>query len=217
MSAVGLSATGTAPATKIGWSRWTGLTGVLFGIVMAVSVTATGGMPDAKNAAKVQAWDLKHTGLLNVSWFATTVAVIVGLYFLTWLHSELGGRESGWIGNMFLVGVVFFGMSGAVQAGIHATISTETKHLSASSLQLMANLAQNFNWGMSCIGLALMYLAAGYLIRRSGLLPGWLAWVSWAFAITAGTVILGFVALLGTALWVIVVGITLTARHPVES
>ena len=217
MTTVGLSATGVAPATKIGWSRWTGLTGVLFGVIVAVSVTATGGMPDAKNAAKVQAWDLKHTGLLNVSWFATTLAVIIGLYFLTWLHSQLGGREAGWIGNLYLVGMVFFAMAGAVQAGLHATVSTDTKHLSTSSLQLLANLLQNFNWGMTCIGLALMYLGAGYLIRMSGILPGWLAWVSWVFALTALSVILGFVALLGTALWVIVVGIILTARRPVEN
>lgn len=217
MTTVGLSTTGVRPATKIGWSRWTGMTGVLFGVILAVSVTATGGMPDAKNAAKVQAWDLKHTGLLNVSWFASTVAVIIGLYFLTWLHSQLGGREAGWIGNLYLVGMVFFAMSGAVQVGLHATVATDTKHLSASSLQLLANLLQNFNWGMTCIGLALMYLGAGYLIRRSGILPGWLAWVSWVFALTALSVILGFVALLGTALWVIAVGIILTVRHPVEN
>lgn len=217
MTTVGLSTIGVAPATRIGWSRWTGLTGVLFGVVMCVSIPATGGMPDAKNAAKVRAWDIKHTGLLTASFIATTIAVIVGLYFLTWLHSQLGGRESGWIGNMFLVGMVFFGMSGAVQAGIHAAIGGDAKHLSTGSLQLMASLAQNFNWAMACIGLAVMYLAAGYLIRRSGVLPGWLAWVSWVFALTAVSVYLGFVALLGTALWVIAVGIILTARHPVES
>src|SRR5579872_410462 len=107
MTAVGLSSAGLVPATKTGWSRWTGLTGVLFGVVVAVSVTATGGMPDAKNAAKVQAWDIKHTGLLTTSFVATTVAVILGLYFLTWLHSQLGGRDAGWMGNMFLVGMVF--------------------------------------------------------------------------------------------------------------
>lgn len=217
MTTVGLSTTGVAPATKIGWSRWTGLTGVLFGVIVAVSVTATGGMPDAKNAAKVQAWDLKHAGLLTGSFLTTTVAVIIGLYFLTWLHAQLGGRESGWMGTMFLVGVVFFAMAGAVQAGIHAAIGSDAKHLSTGSLQLMASLAQNFNWAMTCIGLALLYLAAGYLIRRSGILPGWLAWVSWVFALTAASVFLGFVALLGTALWVIVVGIILTTRQPVES
>ena len=217
MTTVGLSTTGAVPATKLGWSRWTGLTGVLFGVIVAVSVIATDGMPDAKNAAKVQAWDIKHAGLLTTSFVATTVAVIIGLYFLTWLHSQVGGRNAGWMGSMFLVGMVFFAMSGAVQAGFHAAIGSDAKHLSAGSLQLMASLVENFNWAMLCIGLALLYLAAGYLFRRSGLLPGWLAWVSWLFALAAATVFLGFIALLGTTLWVIVVGIILTARHPVES
>jgi hypothetical protein len=59
-----------------------------------------------------------------------------------------------------------------------------------------------------------MYLAAGFLIRRTGLLPAWMAWVSWVFALLAATIFLGFIPLIGTGLWVIFVGIYLTARPP---
>jgi hypothetical protein len=78
----------------------------------------------------------------------------------------------------------------------------------------MSSLDQNLNFPMTSAGLALMYLAAGFLIRRTGLLPGWMAWVSWVFALLAATIFLGFIPLIGTGLWVIFVGIYLTARPP---
>jgi hypothetical protein len=191
------------------------LTGVLFGVLVAAAVLMVSGLPDAKNAAKAQAWDVKHTGLLGGAFLLTTLAVIVGLVFLTWLYSHLA-RDGGWMGTLFLVGAVVFGLSGTLGAGIEAALNSDAKHLNTTSLQLMSSLNQNLNFPMSSVGLALMFLAAGFLIRRTGLLPGWLAWVSWVFALLAATIFLGFIPLIGVALWVIFVGIFLTVRPPAE-
>jgi len=217
MTTVGISTVGAVPRTRTAWSRWAGISGIVFGPVLAASVLMTAGMPQAKNAAKVQAWDIKHTGLLNGSVVATFAAVVIGLYFLTWLHSRLVGKDGGWMGTMYVVGAVVFAMSGAVTAGINEAQATDAKHLTTGSLQLLTSLSQNFTYPMTCIGTALLYLAVGYLIRRSGLLPGWLAWVSWAFAFFSATFFLGFVAMFGSALFAIVVGAILTTRQPVES
>ena len=215
MTTVGLSTTGVAPAAATSKTRWVGLAGVIFGVMLAVAFSLTWGIPDAKNATKDRTWILKHSGQLTGSVILTVAAVIIGLYFLTWLHSQLAGKEGSWMGTLSLVGIVVFAMSGTVDAGIHLTM-TDAKHLSTGSLQLMTSLAQNFNYPMTCIALAVFYLSAGYLIRRSGVLPGWLATASWVLAFVAATVIVGFVALLGTVLWMIVVGAILTARQPVE-
>jgi hypothetical protein len=102
-----------------------------------------------------------------------------------------------------------------VGAGIKASIGAWPKHLSTDSIQLLATLDQNLNYPMTCAGLALMYLAAGFLIRRTALLPGWMAWVSWVFAVLAASFVLGFIALVGTALWMIFAGIYLAVRPPV--
>jgi hypothetical protein len=215
MTAVEVPATATGGAAKTSSSRWIPLTGVLFAVLLAASTLMVAGMPQAKNAAKVQAWDVKHTGLLGGAFLLTTLAVIVGVVFLTWLYSHLA-RDGGWMGPLFLAGVVVFAVSGTVSAGVEAALSSDAKHLSTTSLQLMARLDQNLNFPMTSAGLALMYLAAGFLIRRTGLLPGWLTWVSWLFALLAATVLLGFIPLLGTALWVIFAGIYLTARPPAQ-
>lgn len=217
MTSVGVSAPGTVAADKSRWSRWAGLSGVLFAVLLAASVFMTAGMPNAKNAAKVQAWTIKHKGLLGLSFVLTTLAVIVGLCFLMWLHSLLTRDGGGWLGNLFIVGTVVFAMTGLVGAGIHASLNSDAKHLSTGSLQLMASLDQNFNFPMGSAALAVLFLAAGFLIRRSGVLPAWLAWVSWVFALLAATIFLGFIALIGMSLWLIVVGVYLTARPPVAS
>lgn len=215
MTAVGVPATGGKAADTISSNRWLALLGVLFAVVLAGSVFMTAGEPDPKNATKIHDWILKHTGLMSASAVTTVAAVIIGLVFLTWLHSHLG-RDRGWMGSLFLVGAVIFGLAGALSAGVNAAFGAEAKHLSPDSIQVLGTIGQNLNVGAVCAGLALMYLAAGFLIRRTGLLPGWLSWVSWLFALLAASFILGFVALVGTALWMIVAGVYLAARPPVE-
>ena len=213
MTAVGVPVAHTGSDRKMEeGSRWAGLSGVLFAILLIVSFVMTFPEPAAKNAAKVQTWDLKHSGLLNGSTVVSVVGVIVGLYFLTWLYSQLTRDGAGWMGALYLVGVAVFAVSGGVSAGISAVVGADAKHLSTDSLQLMASLNQSFGYAITVSGLAVMYLGAGFLIRRSGVLPGWLAWVSWVFALLAATFVLGFVSLLGTVLWVIAVGAILTAR-----
>jgi hypothetical protein len=217
MTAVGVSA-GTLPATdKTQWTRWAGLSGPIFGVILAASVFMTAGIPNVSNPAKVQAWSIKHHGLLSGAAVLTMASVVVGLYFLVWLHSHLTRSERGWMETLYLVGAVILGVSGGLAAGVNASMGNDAKHLSTGSLQLMASLNQNLNYPMTCAGLALMFLAAGFLIRRTAVLPGWLAWPCWLFALTAFSFVLGFVALFGTVLFVIVAGIYTTVRPPVEN
>ena len=217
MTAVGISAAGVVPATRSGGYRWGGICGIVFGPVLLASALMTAGMPQAEHAAKVQKWTTTHTGLLNGAAMVSVAGVIVGLCFLTYVHSVLAAKERSWMGSLYLVGVVVFAVAGTVSIGINSTLGNDAKHLSTGSVQLMASLAQNLNWGMTSIGLAVMYFAVGHLIHRTDVLPSWLAWVSWFFALTAATFFLGFVALLGTVLWSLFVGITLTARRTSES
>lgn len=217
MTAVGTPTAATvAPNAKTAGYTWSALSGVLFAALLTASVFMSTGLPAAKDATKVQQWAVKHTGLLAVASVVVTLAVIVGLYFLIWLHGQLTKGRPDPVGYLFLVGAAVFGLSGTVGAGLHISLSQDAKHLSVTSLQLLASLEQNLNYSMTCAGLALMYLAAGILIRRTTVLPGWLAWPSWVFALLAATLVAGFVPLIGSALWMIVVGVYLAVRPPAE-
>lgn len=215
MTAVGVAGTSTGPIANTSRNRWIALTGVLFSVVLAVSIIMTGAMPDATNAAKVQAWDIKNKNQMSLATVITVAAVIIGLYFLTWLHSQLT-RERTWMSTLSMAGIIIFAASGAVAAGLSAIIGQDAKHLSTDSLQLMASVTQNLSYPMTAIGLSVMYLGFGFLIRRSELLPNWLGYAAWVFAFCSATFVLGFFAFIGTALWLIVVGIYLAARPSVE-
>ena len=206
--------------TRTGGTDWYekgGILGLVFTVLLGVGVFMTMGAPDAKSAAKDQSWAIKHTGLLGLSAFLVVLAVVVGLYWLIWLRSQLD-RPSSWVGNVYMMGAGIFALSGTVSAGIHLAESTDAKHLSQSSLQLMASLDQNFTYPMTSAGLALMYLGVGILIRRSGVLPGWLAWVSFVFALLGATLFFGFFTLMGTVLFIPIVSIMLLMHpQPAES
>jgi hypothetical protein len=86
--------------------------------------------------------------------------------------------------------------------------------LSAPSLQLLNTMAMDLNLAAIATGLAILYLSAGFLIYKSGALPGWLAWVSWLLGLMAASFLLLFFVLPATVLWVLFVSIFLASRNP---
>ena len=216
MTAVGMPASTRPEVTTSSANRWLAGLGVIFAVTLAASVLMLSGEPDPSDPSKVQSWVVKNTTLMSLNCVITLVAVMIGMVFLVWLHSHLA-RNGGWLGTLFVVGAAIFALSGTVAAGVSATFGQEATHLSTDSIQLLATLQENINYPMTTAGLALMFLAAGFLIRRTQLLPGWLAWVSWVFALLAATFVLGFIALIGSALWIIAVSVYLVARPPAES
>jgi hypothetical protein len=86
--------------------------------------------------------------------------------------------------------------------------------LSAASLQLLNSLNTDLNTASLAIGLAVLYISAGFIIHKSRVLPAWLAWVSWLLGLLAATFFLSIVALFVTPLWVLLVGILLATRNP---
>ncbi len=141
--------------------------------------------------------------------------MVVGLFFLIYLWTYFrrrGGAD--WMASVFFGGAIVFAVSGGVAAGVGAALIDNPKALSPDTFQVLNTLNQDLNFPLTCIGLALMYFAAGVIIRRTKVLPGWLAWASWVLAVAALTFFLGFIALIGTAIWVIVVGIMMARRNP---
>ena len=198
------------------WSRTAALSGVLFIALLVVSLLTSGNEPGTNSrAATVQTFYLTHQNKTNVSLLATAVAVLVGFFFYGYLRAVFRTKPGNdWLSTVFFGGVVVFGLGGLVGAGIDAVFTDEPHRLTASSFQLLNMLKQDLNWPMLSIGLAVVYFATGFIIYRSRVLPLWLGWVSWIFALAAGSLVFAFVAFLGTALWVLFVSIYLAVRNP---
>jgi hypothetical protein len=218
MAIAGISATKPAAASGRGTNRtrWAALSGILFAALIIPGILITGGSPGTSaGAATVQSWYLAHKSLVGASTLLLVLGVIAGLFFLNYVRSCFRRHEgAGWMTSLFWAGAIVFAVSGALAAGVNATFSDDPRALSADSLQLLNALQSNINYPATCVGLAVMFLGAGLVIRTTRVLPQWLAWASWVLALVAASFFLGFIAFFASGLWVIVVAITLAMRNP---
>jgi hypothetical protein len=199
------------------WTRITALTGVVFALLVVVAIPI--GNKDRPgtdaSAAAVRRYYLTHHTQVNVNAFLISLAVVFGLFFYGYLRAyfrRFPGNE--WLAATFFAGAIIFGVSGVIGSGVKFTLTDNTASLTSSSLQVLNTMTNDLNWAAQSAGLAVLYLAAGFIIYRSGALPKWLAWVSWIFGILAASVFLSFIALIGTILWLLVVSILMASRNP---
>lgn len=193
--------------------RLSALTGVVFVALLLVAFALTSGAPSTSaSATKVQDYYLSHkTHYGNGGWLIA-LSVIFGVFFFGYLRSYF--RELGveWLAAIFFGGAILFAADGAISAGVSFAISDHPSALSAQSLQLLNTLASDLTWPFLSIGLAVLFLSAGFVIYQTRALPMWLAWVSWLFGVLAATEFLAFVAFIGIAPWILYVSITLAVR-----
>jgi hypothetical protein len=192
------------------------LSGVVFIVLLMVSLVTSGNAPGTDTSATtVRNYYLAHQHKTNVSMLATSLAVLVGLFFYGYLRALFRTKPGNdWLSTVFFGGAVIFGLGGLVGAGVDAIFTDVPHRLTASEFQLLNMVRNDLNWPMTSIGLGILYFAAGFIIYRSRVLPLWLGWVSWIFAVAAGSLVFAFVPLLGTALWVVVVSILMAVRNP---
>jgi hypothetical protein len=143
------------------------------------------------------------------------LAIVFGLFFYSYLRGFFRSRPGmEWLSTLFFGGAIVFGVGGTLAGGVDAVLGDSPASLSASSLQLLNTMAMDLNVASIACGLAILYVSAGFIIYKSGVLPVWLAWVSWLFGLLAASFILTFFALVGTVLWALFVSIFLASRNP---
>lgn len=196
-----------------GARRLSALTGVVFVALLLVAFALTSGAPSTSaSATKIQDYYLAHKTHYSNGGFLIALSVVFGVYFFGYLRSYFRDLGVEWLAAIFFAGAIIFAADGAVSAGISFAISDHPSALSAPSLQLLNTLSSDLTWPFLSIGLAVLYLAAGFVTYQTRAMPIWLAWVSWLFGLLAATEFLAFIAFIGMAPWVLYVSITLAVR-----
>ena len=197
-------------------TRLAALTGVAFVACLVPAVLLTSGSPgSAASAAKVQHYFLAHKSRFGASALLAVLAVVFGMFFFGYLRAyfrKQPGME--WLSSIFFGGAVIFAATGAIGAGVDAIVADRPGALTASSLQLVNQMEMDLNYPAICAGLAVLYIAAGFVIHASRSLPSWLAWASWVLGLAAASFFLGFFALMGMALWAVIISAILASRNP---
>lgn len=196
------------------WGRLAPLSGVVFvGLLIAANALAES-LPDSKaSATKVISYYRSHSTKIAVAAYITGVSLFVGLFFYATLRDHLRRHDAAKrLASTAFGGAVLFAVGGGLAAGTELALAEAPNEFSpgaAQALNLIENNLAQFALGA---GIAVLLVAAGIAIIRTGLLPVWLGWIAIVIAVAALTPA-AFGAFLATGLWTLVVSVMLFRRQ----
>jgi hypothetical protein len=199
------------------WARWSPATGILFVALWLVAFAITDGSPDSGDSdAKIVSYyaDSGHRARDIVGLFLILAASLLFLWFLASLRSRLAraeGRAGGMTAAAFGAGLVstvlWFVAVVVFVAPSFARADTSKFQLDPDTFRLLNDLGYTLWFGGTTIA-AVTVVATAVLSRRTGLLPRWLTWLSFAVAATLLVAFL-FIPILIFLGWVLVVSLVL--------
>jgi hypothetical protein len=195
------------------YQRALAISGVLFGIVIAVATVLAGDQPDdSQPAAKVLSyWQDHQTRAIATALLAHAAAVLF-VFFGAGLRSALRSGEA----EEATYSVVAFGGSvltaaGFVIVGMITLAATTAADHGAQEAVYTINQISAADWIPFTAGLSVLMLAAGVGGLRTLALPRWLSWVAIVLGVAFFTPVGAFGFLL-VPLWVIAVSAVLYRR-----
>jgi hypothetical protein len=190
------------------------LTGVLFFVLLLVSSILGGNSPSADwSGARVLAHYQAHRTSLRVSGELIVIAVVVGVVFYGLLRAYLRrDQDSRPLTAVAFGGVILFAVSGGLNAGVEWALTDAPTHLSPAAAQALNLVQTDVVYALELGGIAILFLAFGLAILRSGLLPKWLGWVAMPLALVALIPPIGFVSFIAAGIWTLIVAIVMWLR-----
>ena len=195
------------------WSKLAPLTGVLFAVLTVVAVITGGETPNADaRPGKVIAYYSTHASEVETSSILIALAFLALVLFGGALRSYLR-RAPGAEGPSALVlaGTVLMAVGVFSTAGIEYSLAHELTHFGPEVAQTL-NVLSNELFLPILAGAFVFGVSAGIAILRGAALPKWLGWVIIVLGVVTLFPPIGFFALFGFVLWVIVVSILMYQR-----
>jgi hypothetical protein len=188
-----------------------GLASVIIIVISFVGLSRS--TPGAgESAATIKAFYVDHHSGQMAASYVLALAIPFLIIFASSVRSTLvesgDGTSSLWE-NIFLGGALMAG-AGFLAAGAMHLALTSSKDLSAGTMQALNALdAQSYLAFTGGLGVMLLGAAGAMLPARSGL--RWLGWIALVLGVLIFTP-LGFVAFIGSGLWIALTSVALTMR-----
>jgi hypothetical protein len=203
------------------WERYAALGGVLFVVLVIVSIAVMGSTPKSSDSAsKILKSFQDHKDGIKVGTFIGGLAAIPLLWWAGSLYARMRRAEDGQT-RLALIAVLGLVLGGAGQIGmaaIDATVVLTLRSVGANEAKFFFVMGQNFA-SAALIGLAVLTFAVSVLAFRTRVFPIWVAWIGIVDAIafvvasyavaTTGDAIggVGFGAFILWAIWIIVTSV----------
>jgi hypothetical protein len=202
--------------------EWLGAaTGIGFFVVLIISFIVAGDEPpDAKDGAqKVFDFYADNKSSVEAGAGIGAIAAVLLVFFSAYLRKVLQAAEGpgGWLSLVAFGGGLTIAISGAIDSTVSlAAAETADDNLNPQVVQTLQGLFEN-DFIPFVVGVLVLEFGAGLSIILHRALPVWLGWVAIVLGVVGvvGLVTLsdvGFVSVIGGAIWLLVVSIVLTLR-----
>jgi hypothetical protein len=197
------------------------LTGVAFIVVLFISFIVAGEEPpEAKDGAqKIVDFYSDNKDSVEAGAGIGVIAALLLVFFAGHLRKVLRAAEGegGTLSLVAFAGGVIVAISGAIDSTITVALAEGVDdNVDPVAVVALQTLFDN-DFLPFVLGVLVLEFGAGLSIVRHGALPAWLGWAAIVLGVigVVGIVTLseiGFIAVIGAALWVLVVSILLTMR-----
>jgi hypothetical protein len=203
------------------WERYSALGGILFVVLVIVSIIVMGSTPKASDSAsKILKSFQDHKDGIKVGAFIGGLAAIPLIWWAGSLYARMRRSEDGQT-RLAIIAVLGLVLGGAGQIGmsaIYSTVVLTLKTIGAPQAKFYFILGGGFA-SAALVGLAVLTLAVSILAFRTRVFPVWVAWVgiidtlafivaSYAVATTGDAIGgVGFAAFIIWAIWIILTSV----------
>jgi hypothetical protein len=189
------------------------LTGLLFIALLFASFAVAGEPPEAsEDVGEIVDHYADNKDAIIVSSFLFSGAAVSLVFFGGYLRRVLGDAAGpgSILPGLVLTGASIVAVGGAIDATISLSLAEAADDIEPAAVQALQALWDN-DFIPIAVGMLIFLISAGISVVRSGALPKWLGWAAIVLAVIGFTPI-GFVAFLGTALWILIVSVMLAVR-----
>ena len=190
------------------------LTGLLFIVLLIASFIVAGEPKDATHSPDdIANWYIDNKDSVEIGAFIGTLAAVPLIFFAAYLRKVLDAAEGG--GGMLpilvLIGLSIVAIGGAIDNMLLFATAERADDIPATSVQTIQAIWDN-DFLPLLLGIMVFLWSVGISVLRSGALPKWMGWAAIALAVVSLAGPIGFAAVIGSALWIIVASIVLSMR-----
>ena len=187
------------------------LTGLLFAVLLIISMIVQGSPKGADNSAnEVAQWYIDNKDSAEIGAFIGTVAAVPLIFFGAYLRRVLEGAGSA-LAVLPLIGLTIVGVGAAFDNMLVFAAAERANDIPAESVRTIQAIWDN-DFLPFFLGIMVFLWSVGIAVLRSGALPKWLGWLAIVGAVISLAGPIGFIGALVAALWILIASVVLAMR-----